>query len=95
MINNVTVSVLKSMNLRGMANALEAQILDPKTYAPLSFEERLGIIVDAQWNMRQDNIIRRRFKDAHLDIPSARIEEIERILKNAEVVDEDMILKEV
>ena len=77
MINNVTVSVLKSMNLRGMANALEAQILDPKTYAPLSFEERLGIIVDAQWNMRQDNIIRRRFKDAHLDIPSARIEEIE------------------
>ena len=77
MINNATVSVLRSMNLNGMANALEAQLLDPRTYSPLSFEERFGIIVDAQWNKRQDNLIRKRLREAHLDIPSARIEEIE------------------
>ena len=77
MINNVTVSVLRSMRLNGMADALEAQLLDPKTYTPLSFEERIGLIVDAQWNKRQDNLIRKRLNEAHLDIPSARIQEIE------------------
>ena len=77
MIDNVTVNLLRSMRLNGMANALEAQMLDPKTYMSLSFEERVGLIVDAQWNMRQDNLIRKRLNEAHLDIPSARIEEIE------------------
>jgi len=77
MLSNATISTLRAMRLNGMADALEAQLLDPKTYGPLGFEERMALIVDNQWNKRQNNLIRKRLGEAHLDMPSARMEDIE------------------
>ena len=50
-----------------------------KSFSQLGFEERFGIMVDAEWNRRQDNKLHRRVRDARLDIPSASMEGIEYI----------------
>ena len=47
------------------------------TYAQIPFEDRFGLLVNAEWNRRQANKLVRRIRDAHLDIPSATMEEIE------------------
>ena len=77
-MNNIaTIEQLRSMRFSAMANELETQLGDPATYAPLGFEERFGLLVDAEWNRRQANKLARRIHDARLDIPSAVMEEIE------------------
>ena len=43
-------------------------------YSQLGFEERFGLMADAEWNRRQDNKLRRRVRDARPDIPSANME---------------------
>lgn len=77
MINQSTIDTLKRMKLSAMASALEAQLYDPNTYTQLGFEERLGLIVDAEWNRRQSNKLSRYIKNAHFSIPNATIEGIE------------------
>ena len=77
MNNSSTIDQLKSMKFSSMAKEFESQLMNPKSYAQLGFEERFGLLVDAEWNRRQANKLLRRIRDAHLDIPSATIEEIE------------------
>ncbi len=77
MTNATTIEQLKSMHLSAMAKELKLQMEDSATYVRLGFEERLGLLVDAEWNRRQANKLTRRIKDACLDIPSATIEGIE------------------
>lgn len=77
MINQSTIETLKRMKLSSMASALESQLGDANTYSQLGFEERLGLIVDAEWNRRQSNKLNRYIKNAHFSIPSATIEGIE------------------
>ena len=55
MINQSTVEVLRKMRLSSMAQSFEEQINDPNTYTNLSFEERIGLMVDAEWAKRQSN----------------------------------------
>ncbi|MBR5111341.1 MAG: IstB-like ATP-binding domain-containing protein, partial [Clostridia bacterium] len=40
-------------------------------------EERFGLLVDAEWNRRQQNKLRSRIQEARLDAPSATMEGIE------------------
>ena len=47
------------------------------SYAQVSFEDRFGLLVNAEWNRRQVNKLVRRVRDAHLDISSATMEGIE------------------
>lgn len=77
MNNPSTVEQLREMRFSGMANEFDAQLKDPVTYAQIPFEDRFGLLVNAEWNRRQTNKLVRRIHDAHLDIPSASMEGIE------------------
>ena len=77
MLNASTIEQLRAMKFSAMAVAFEQQLRDPKSFSQLGFEERFGIMVDAEWNRRQDNKLLRCIRDARLDIPSANIEGIE------------------
>ena len=77
MTNPSTVEQLREMRFSAMATEFESQIQDPATYAQIPFEDRFGLLVNAEWNRRQANKLARRIRDAHLDIPSATMEGIE------------------
>lgn len=77
MINQSTVEALHGMRLNSMAQAFEDQLNDSSTYGNLSFEERFGFMVDAEWAKRQTNKLNRAIKSAHFSNPEACIEMIE------------------
>ena len=77
MISVSTIEQLKAMKFSAMARAFQEQINDPATFSALGFEERFGLMVDVEWNKRQDNKRLRYVRDAHLDIPTACMEDIE------------------
>lgn len=43
------------MRFSAMAKELEDQMKDLESYRRLGFEERFGLLVDAEWNRRQEN----------------------------------------
>ena len=61
----------------GMASELERQISDAESFRELSFEDRLALLVDAEWNRRQKNKYQRCLHNARLSIPNATVEGIE------------------
>src|SRR6202030_1831057 len=69
------IAKLLAMRLQGMAESLKAQEQDPAT-RELSFLERLGLLVDQQWNWRENQALGRRLKNAKLRT-NACIEEID------------------
>ena len=77
MINQSTLETLRSMRLSAMAQSFEDQLNDSETYRSLSFEERFGLLVDAEWAKRQANKLTRVIKQAHFSNPEACIEKIE------------------
>ena len=77
MIRQSTVDLLKEMRLGGMASELERQISDAESFRELSFEDRLALLVDAEWNRRQKNKYKRCLHNARLSIPNATVEGIE------------------
>ncbi len=66
---------LIALRLEGMVNALKAQQQDPAA-AELTFHERLGLLVDTQWQWRENQALGRRLKAAKLR-GNACIEEID------------------
>lgn len=90
MITQSTIDSLKAMKLTAMATELEHQLEDASTYGTLGFEERLGLLVDAEWNRRQANKLARYIKASHFSAPNATIEGIEyyedRKLDKAEIL---------
>ena len=90
MINEQTCETLRKMKLAAMADELMNQLNDKNAYNSLGFEERLGLMVDAEWNRRQSNKLARYIKIANFSIPSASIEGIEyhedRKLDKAEIL---------
>ena len=77
MMKQATIDQLKAMKFTAMANAFEAQTANAATYGQMGFEERFGLLVDAEWNRRQQNKLRSRIQEARLDTPSAVMEGIE------------------
>jgi DNA replication protein DnaC len=65
MLNESTLDRLRELRLRGMADAFAAQIKSPES-ADLSFEERLGLLVDAEWTHRRNTALTRLLRDARL-----------------------------
>lgn len=63
MLAQQTADKLKSMRLNGMAEAFLNQITQPANTA-LSFEERLGLLVDYEWTHRQNRRLARLLKNA-------------------------------
>jgi DNA replication protein DnaC len=75
MLNQQTIEKLYAMRLRGMAHAFTQQQEDPQA-SQLSFEERFALLVDRQWNWRQNRALERRLKQGRLQ-GSACIEDID------------------
>jgi DNA replication protein DnaC len=75
MLNQQTIEKLHTMRMRGMADAFTQQQEDPQT-THLSFEERFGMLVDRQWNWRQNRALERRLRDARLQGPAC-VEDID------------------
>ena len=65
MLNQQTIEKLYTMRMRGMADGFTQQQEDPQT-RQLSFEERFALLVDRQWNWRQNRALDRRLKEARL-----------------------------
>ena len=77
MIRQSTVDLLREMCLGGMASELERQLADSESFRELSFEDRLALLVDAEWNRRQKNKYQRCLHNARLSIPNVTVEGIE------------------
>ena len=65
MLTEQTIDKLQAMNLHGMAEALDRQRSDGK-HVSLSFEERMGLLVDHEWTQREQRKLDRRLKQAKL-----------------------------
>ena len=76
MISPTTVNKLHEMRLSAMAESFRSQ-LDDERYRELSFEERVGIMVDLEWARRKSNKLLRLMKNAEFWYPQASIEDIE------------------
>ena len=77
MKNSATIESLKGMRFGAMATELERQLQDPATYAHMGFEERVALLVDAEWNSRQNNKLIRCIREARFAEPGAAVEDIE------------------
>lgn len=77
MMSNSTIETLKIMRFSAMAAELQRQLDDPGSYSQLGFEERLSLMVDAEWNRRQQNKLVRCVREARFATPNAMIEDIE------------------
>jgi len=75
MLNHTTVQQLHSLKLAGMAEALAQQLQAPQAFE-LSFEERLGLLVDREISHRESRRLTRLLQLAKLRTPAA-IEDID------------------
>jgi DNA replication protein DnaC len=75
MLHAPTVEKLQALHLRGLVAALEEQSRQA-SYAELGFEERLGLLVDAEWTWRENRRQAQRLKAARLKC-AACVEDID------------------
>lgn len=76
MMNEATVTKLMEMRLAAMSEAFRQQMKD-STFGELAFEERFGLLVDAEWSRRKSNRLSRLIRKADLHFVNAAIEDIE------------------
>lgn len=75
MLIHPTIDNMKALNLFGMARALETQ-MELKETRELSFEERLGLLIDAEMVARDNKCLEARLRHAKLRL-SACVEDLE------------------
>jgi DNA replication protein DnaC len=88
MLNEQTFDKLYALKLLGMAEAFKDQLQKPGAH-DLSFEERLGLLVDRQWAFKEDCRLQRLLKEAKLKM-NACAEDID--YKNPRGIDKSVIL---
>jgi DNA replication protein DnaC len=76
MLNDTTAEKLHEMRLSVMAQSFREQTMDA-SYVGMAFEERFGLIVDAEWAARKSNRLSRLIRNAGYEITNACIENIE------------------
>ena len=76
MLDNNTVSKLREMRMSTMAVAFQRQLIE-KSASELSFEERVGLMVDAEWISRKNNRMKRLIRNAEFSMPEGCVEDIE------------------
>ncbi len=87
MLKQPMIEKLAAMRLLGMVEALKTQDQDPAA-RELSFSERFGLLVDQQWNWRENQALGRRMKNAKLRV-NACVEDID--YRTARGLDKSMI----
>ncbi|MGH8525729.1 MAG: IS21-like element helper ATPase IstB [Gammaproteobacteria bacterium] len=65
MLVQETLEKMRAMKLSALAEAFEEQ-LRSAPYAELSFEERVGILIDTEWTARENRKLARRLKAAKM-----------------------------
>ena len=75
MVLQATIDMLVGMKMTAMAAELSSQLQD-SSFNELGFEDRLGLLVTAEWNRRQTNTVKRLIHNAHFAAPFAAVEEI-------------------
>ena len=75
MLNEQTFDKLYVMKLTGMAEGFKEQLEQP-SFQDLSFEERFGMLVERQWNWKENKRLSHLLKDAKLKL-QACIEDID------------------
>ena len=73
-----TIDKLIEMRLTSMADAFITQKDDPKM-KDLAFEDRLGMLVDMEYNNRRSNSLKRLIRQAGFDQPEAYIGDIDYV----------------
>ena len=76
MTNQSTIDKLIEMRFTAMADAFRDQLNNPKMN-DLTFEDRMGILVDIEYNRRKKNRLDRLIKGAGFDQPEAEISDID------------------
>lgn len=76
MLNEQTFEKLSYMKLRGMATAFRQQ-MENAAMQPLSFEDRFGLLVDAEYAKRRNTLLQRLLSKATFKDSSACLENIE------------------
>ena len=76
MLTEPTLDKLSELRFHGMAAALAEQHKNPET-TTLSFDERLGLLVDAEWLHRQNKRLTRYLAEARLRLSQACVEDID------------------
>ena len=69
-MNQQTIDMLTEMKMTAMAAEFANQIQDA-SFNSIGFEERLSMLVTAEWNRRQNNKVARLMRNAEFGIPSA------------------------
>ena len=76
-MTQTTIDLLKAMRFSAMAAEFQRQMTDPSAYNTMGFEERFALLVDSEWNRRQQNRLARTIRSANFALPRATIEDIE------------------
>jgi DNA replication protein DnaC len=88
MLQQQSLKQLRVLKLCGMADALQRQWQQPQTYDDLSFDERVGILINQEITARENNRLQRLLKAARFKVP-ARLEDVDythpRGLKKSQV----------
>jgi DNA replication protein DnaC len=75
-LNQQTLDKMNEMKLSAMVEAFEQQ-LGSGEHAKLSFEERVGLLVDCEWTAREQRKLTRRLRSAKPRYKSASLENVE------------------
>ncbi len=76
MLTQQTLEKMNVMKLSAMAEAFEQQ-LGSGEHAKLSFEERVGLLVDCEWTAREQRKLTRRLRAAKPRYKSASLEDVD------------------
>jgi len=76
MINETTINKLIDMRLDAMADAYRNQLQDT-SFNNLSFEERIGLMIDMEWSRRKNNRLLKLIKKSDIYFSEACVEDIE------------------
>jgi DNA replication protein DnaC len=88
MLMEQTLDKMNAMKLSGMADAVKQQ-LGSGEHARLSFEERLGLLVDSEWTAREQRKLTKRLRAAKLRY-AASIEDVD--FKHPRALDRQQVL---
>lgn len=67
MLNQATINKLNAMRLTGMVASYKEQLAMP---SDLDFDARVAMLVDREWDLRENRRLTRRLKDAKLQQPA-------------------------
>ena len=76
MLRHPTIETLQTLKLTGMATALAEQLAMPEVQH-LSFEARLGLLVDRELTTQENRRLARRLAKARFRLPAAALEDLD------------------